>query len=138
MLRKQLDCAPVGDGVRLRKIFHGFYQQTLTIHVTGVSRALTLSTTEIRCDRDRKNFCHEKTHQRETLASIASSATFFSRNLYLLRYEVHTRILPLRRHELRLARRLQLEDGVGDFLIDLNIRIFGQTVVARRFEKLLL
>ncbi len=46
--------------------------------------------------------------------------------------------LAVRSESLRLARRLQLENVIVDFLIDLDARIFRQPIIALRLKKMLL
>src|ERR1700686_657140 len=46
--------------------------------------------------------------------------------------------LPLRRHNLGFSGRFQLENRIWNLLIQLDIGVFGEAVIAGRFEELLL
>src|SRR3954463_14387660 len=58
MLGEQFDSAPIGDGVGLRQVPHGFYQKTLAIDITGIGGSLAPLASYAGWNRDRKNLGH--------------------------------------------------------------------------------
>jgi hypothetical protein len=58
VFREQFDGPPIRNRVRLRKIFHCFYQQPLSVNVTGIGSAFTLLSAYFRNDRNRKDLGH--------------------------------------------------------------------------------
>jgi hypothetical protein len=58
MLGKQFDGSAVRDGISLRQVPHGFYQQALAVYVTRISRSFTAFAPYLGRNRDRKNLGH--------------------------------------------------------------------------------
>jgi len=60
MLREQFDRGTIADGIGLGKIFHGFDQRALPVHVTWIRGSLSLLAAYAGNDWNGKDFGHEK------------------------------------------------------------------------------
>ncbi len=158
MFGKKFDRLTVRYRIRLGQVSHGFDQLPLPVNVARIRSPLASLAPYLRRDRDGENLSHKRVccANRSLFAlssllyewlagSIPSCSRFFS--FYLSTgndwsdnhtFSCHPGALPLRRYKLGLARRLQLENGIRNLLIQLNIGVFGQAVIARRIEQLLL
>src|SRR5207249_4817962 len=91
MFGKEFDGAAVGNGIRLRKIFHGLHQQALAVHVARIGGALTAFASNLGGDRNGENLGHaiqaSSADFGKLFSSIPPRCGFFS--LYLHSFLLH-------------------------------------------------
>src|SRR5207302_9740651 len=133
------------ERVGLGQILHGLDQQALAFYIARVGSAFASFPVDVGWNRDSKNLGHEVTRFASTKLRVQvlgelSTGLGSSISPHVLIFSSYSqwKILALRRHDFGLAGRLQFENIIGKFLIQLDIRVLGQAEVAARLKYLLL
>jgi len=143
MLGEQLDSGPVSLHIGLGKILDSIYQQSLAVHVTGITRTLPRLALGIRTHWNSEYLGHSSYDVPRAsfvaiLVTLTKPRVEYSAPNPVGQLISYVPASGLRFNDFSFAGGLQFEDIVRNTLVNLDIRVLRQTVIAQRSEKLLL